>query len=83
MNIRDLDSFRAALLVILLAGLIVAAWHVSWLHKHNRYQMELTDRPGVVFVLDQHQGTLYFAREHEILNGWTDVWRAAPSLPQP
>jgi hypothetical protein len=76
------DPFRAALLLILLAGLIVALWHISSVRNQNRYQMQLSATPGgVVYVLDQKEGVLYFARQNEIVDGWTNIWRKAPALP--
>lgn len=81
MNLKDIDPFRAALLGVLVAGLSVATWHISWLHSHDRYQMQIQDRFGLVFILDQQEGTVYFARQGEIVDGWTDVWRKAPTLP--
>jgi hypothetical protein len=80
---KSLDYlFRPALLSLLTAGLILAAWHISWLHGHARYQMQIQERFGVVFILDQEKGTVYFANQREITDGWTDVWRKAPTLPE-
>lgn len=74
------NLFRPVLLLLLVIGLIVAAWHISWLHNHHRYEMQ-TAQFGVVFILDKETGTVYFARQGQIVEGWTDVWRKAPALP--
>lgn len=51
--------FRAALLVMLATGLIIVAWHVSWLHQQDhRYQIQATDRNDV-FILDRQQHIVY------------------------
>lgn len=78
---KDLDLFRLALLTVMIAGLILAAWHISWLHNHHRYEMQ-TAQYGLVFILDKETGSVYFARQGQITEGWTDVWRKAPKLPQ-
>jgi hypothetical protein len=75
------DPFRAAVLLMLLAGLIITAWHIWWLHNQDRYQMQVQERYGLVFILDQQEGTVYFAQQGQIVDGWTDVWRKAPTLP--
>jgi len=49
---------RSALLLLLVVGLILAAWHISWLHGHDRYQLQVTDRNDV-FVIDRQQGIVY------------------------
>jgi hypothetical protein len=77
---KDFDKFfRPALLVILISGLFVAIWHISWLHRQDYYQMQVMDRG--VFVVNQKTGRVYYARTGEILNHWTDVWHPAPALP--
>lgn len=79
LDIKDPHLFRLALLAVLIAGLILAAWHVSWLHIHSRYEMQ-TAQFGVVFILDKETGTVYFARQGQITDGWTDAWQK-PALP--
>ena len=53
--------FRLALLVILLCGVGVAGWHISWLHKQRafeaRYEIYSSDR--AVYVLDRHARVVY------------------------
>jgi len=60
MNIKDLDTFRVGPLVILCAGLILAAWHISWLHKQSglRYEMQSGDY-GRIYVLDRQERVVY------------------------
>jgi hypothetical protein len=84
MNIRELDTFRAALLVILLAGVIIATWHVAWLHKHtgDRYEMQLTggiDHPTAVVILDRQDRVIYASRG--FLGDEPIVWHTSP-LPE-
>lgn len=56
---KNFDNIlRCALLIVLAAGLIVATWHLSWLHKEDpRYEM--ITPTGIVRVLDRQQGTFY------------------------
>ncbi len=59
--------FRPSLLLILVAGLIVATWHISWLHKQAgiRYEMQITggiDHPTAVVILDRQERVIYASR---------------------
>lgn len=69
--------FRIALLLVLAAGLIVIAWHLSWIHKQApdyRYEA-LADRPGI-FVLDRQQGVVYVGQS---LGGEKSIaWHVSP-----
>lgn len=67
--------FRPALLLVLVAGLIVAIWHLSWLHKQNQYEMQVSDR--TILILDRQQRVVYansvgFDRSQPI------AWRTLP-----
>jgi hypothetical protein len=49
---------RPAFLLLFLVSIIVAVWHLSWLHDRDRYQLQVTDR-NEVFVIDRQQGIVY------------------------
>lgn len=83
MNMKNFENiFRAALLVILLAALIIAAWHVSWLHKQDqRYEMQITNNAQVV-IFDRQERVVYAA--YGVLgqlDGKPAVWHKS-ALPQ-
>ena len=68
--------FRASLLLILIVGLGLAAWHISWLHKQNRYEVEVSER-GAVFIIDHqrhviHAGAGLFSDDKPV------VWHTSP-----
>lgn len=57
---KNLENiFRAAVLLVLVAGLIVAAWHISWLHNQaeSRYEMQVAN--GAVVIFDRQQAVVY------------------------
>lgn len=73
---KNLDRlFRPALLLMLVAGLIVATWHISWLHKQPgaRYEMQTSDWLHVR-VLDQQERVVYSAAGSDA----PLVWEASP-----
>lgn len=75
--------FRAALLLVLVAGLIVAAWHISWLHNQAgaRYEMQITggvDHPSTVVILDRQERVIYASRELLGLGSQPIVWHTSP-----
>lgn len=55
--------FRAALLILLIAGLSLTAWHISWLHKQprSRYEMQSGDY-GRIYILDRQERVVYAGR---------------------
>jgi len=65
---KNLENiFRAALLAVLVAGSILAAWHVSWVHSQagTRYEMQITggvDHPSAVVILDRQERVIYASR---------------------
>ena len=62
-----------------LAGLVLATWHISWLHKQNRYEMQVTDH-GVVFILD-HQQKVIHASFGLLNDDKPDIWHTS-ALPK-
>ena len=57
--------FRIALLSLLLVGLVVVTWHLSWSHKQAaapdyRYEALAVGAGGrAILVLDRQQGVVY------------------------
>ena len=52
---------RAGFLMVFIAGLIIATWHLSWVHnQESRYEMKVTDH-SAVFVFDRQQRIVYSA----------------------
>ena len=54
--------FRVALLVVLAASLLVATWHLSWLHNQaleSRYEMQVMADHPAVFVIYRQQRVIY------------------------
>ena len=78
-SMKNFDHlFRTALLGVLVAGLIVAAWHLSWLHNQagSRYEMQITDHAQVV-VFDRQQRVIYAA--YGVLGDEAPaVWKTSP-----
>jgi hypothetical protein len=58
---KNFDNlFRVALLVILVAGLILATWHISWVHSHAAARYEISSPDYIhVFVLDRQERVIY------------------------
>ncbi len=69
--------FRVALLVILVAGLALATWHISWLHSQPeaRYEMQLST-PFVV-VFDRQERVIY-SGSAGFNDGKPIDWRTSP-----
>ena len=78
---KNLDHlFRIALLSLLVVGLIVATWHLTWLHKQTpEYRYEaLAAGAGAraILVLDRQQGIVYSG---EVEGGERSiVWHVSP-----
>jgi hypothetical protein len=73
--------FRAGLLAVLVAALIVAIWHISWLHNQagTRYEMQITggvDHPSAVVILDRQERVIYASRG--FLGDEPVVWHTSP-----
>jgi hypothetical protein len=82
MNLKTFDSlFRPALLVLIFAGLIVATWHVAWLHKHtgDRYELQVSER--AIHVLDRQERVVYSTSA--FFNKEASTWTASPLPKQP
>lgn len=79
---KNLDHlFRPALLLILAAALIIATWHISWLHNQSgtRYEMQLTggaDHTTAVVILDRQERVIYSSRG--FLGDEPVVWKTSP-----
>jgi len=71
------NIFRAVLLAVLVAGLIVAIWHISWLHNQagTRYEMHISDHPFSAYILDRQERVIYYS---ETSNGQPLVWKPIP-----
>ena len=64
--------FRAALILILVFGLIVAIWHVSWLHKQGRYDVQMAERR--VVILDREKRVVYIGSPYDD----PVIWHTSP-----
>ncbi len=74
--------FRVALLLVLAAGLIVAAWHISWLHsraEESRYEIRASG--PIVLILDKQERVVYAASG--ILGDQPVAWHKSPLPKEP
>lgn len=75
--------FRFALLLVLVAGLVITSWHLSWLHKQSpgyRYEALAAGVGGRnLFVLDRQQGVVYGG---DADSDRSITWHVSP-LPKP
>jgi hypothetical protein len=75
--------FRAVLLVVLVAGLILAIWHISWLHNQagTRYEMQITsgvNHPSAVVILYRQERVIYASDQPLGFGKEPIVWHTSP-----
>ncbi|HBB95590.1 MAG TPA: hypothetical protein DC054_09375 [Blastocatellia bacterium] len=70
------NLFRVALLVILVAGLVLATWHISWLHNQPESRYEIRAGEGPIVILDRQARVVYAVAG--IFGDQPVVWRTSP-----